>query len=69
MKRKLVQLSVVVLAGVKASLHDLKKQSRVICVPGAMNKVTYTIARMMPERLWYMIEPSVKRSILRQSKD
>ena len=48
---------------VKALLHDLKKQNRVICVLGAMNKVTYTIAKMMPERLWYMIEPSIKRSM------
>ena len=48
---------------VKASLHELKRRNCVICVPGAGNKFAYMAARMLPERLWYMIEPSIVRNM------
>jgi len=44
---------------VSASLRELKKKNSVLCIPGVGNKIAYAAARIMPERLWYMIEPSI----------
>jgi short-subunit dehydrogenase len=48
---------------VNASLRELKKKNSVICIPGMGNKFAYMVARMLPERLWYMIEPSIVRNM------
>ena len=44
---------------VHASLRELKKKNSVLCIPGAGNKIAYMAAKMMPERLWYLIEPGI----------
>jgi len=44
---------------VSASLRGLKKKNSVLCIPGAGNKIAYMAAKIMPERLWYMIEPGI----------
>ena len=44
---------------VSASLRELKKKNSVLCIPGAGNKIAYMAAKIMPERLWYMIEPGI----------
>ncbi len=44
---------------VSASLRELKKKNSVLCIPGVGNKIAYVAARIMPERFWYMIEPSI----------
>jgi uncharacterized protein len=44
---------------VHASLRELKKKNSVLCIPGVRNKIAYIAAKMMPERLWYMIEPGI----------
>jgi uncharacterized protein len=44
---------------VSTSLRELKKKNSVLCIPGMRNKIAYVAARIMPERLWYMIEPGI----------
>lgn len=44
---------------VRISLHDLRKKDRVICIPSAGNKVLYVMAKLIPERLWYRLAPSI----------
>jgi short-subunit dehydrogenase len=44
---------------VHASLRELKKKNSVLCIPGAGNKIAYMAAKIIPERLWYMIEPGI----------
>ena len=44
---------------VHASLREMKKKNSVLCIPGAGNKIAYMAAKIMPERLWYMIEPGI----------
>ncbi|MFZ1982660.1 MAG: SDR family NAD(P)-dependent oxidoreductase, partial [Smithella sp.] len=44
---------------VNTSLRELKKKNSVLCIPGAGNKIAYMAAKIMPERLWYMIEPGI----------
>jgi short-subunit dehydrogenase len=44
---------------VNTSLRELKKKNNVICIPGVGNKIAYMAAKIMPERLWYMIEPGI----------
>ncbi len=48
---------------VKVSLNELNRRNCVICVPGAGNKLAYLVARLLPERLWYMIEPAIVRNM------
>ena len=42
-----------------ASLRELNKKNSVLCIPGVGNKIAYVAAKIMPERLWYMIEPGI----------
>ena len=44
---------------VQVSLNDLNKKNKVICIPGAGNKAVYTIGKILPERLWYLIVPHI----------
>ncbi len=44
---------------VSTSLRGLKKKNSVLCIPGVGNKIAYVAAKIMPERLWYMIEPGI----------
>jgi short-subunit dehydrogenase len=44
---------------VRISLRDLRNKNRVICVPGAGNKAMYVMAKLVPERLWYRLVPSI----------
>lgn len=44
---------------VRISLRDLGNKNKVICVPGAGNKVMYVMAKLVPERLWYRLVPSI----------
>ena len=44
---------------VSASLRELEKKNSVLCIPGLGNKIGYLAAKIMPERLWYMIEPGI----------
>ena len=46
-----------------ASLRELKKKNSVLCIPGVGNKIAYVAAKIMPERLWYMIEPGIVRNM------
>lgn len=48
---------------VNVSMNDLKKKNSVLCIPGVGNKIVYTATKIMPERLWYMIEPRVMRNM------
>ena len=48
---------------VNASLRGLRKKNSVLCIPGVGNKVQYMAAKIMPERLWYMIEPGIVRNM------
>lgn len=44
---------------VRISLNDLNKKNNVICIPGAWNKAIYTMAKIMPEKLWCMVASHV----------
>lgn len=44
---------------VHVSIRELKKKNKVVCIPGAVNKIAYMAAKIMPERLWYVIEPRI----------
>ncbi|MGA3281405.1 MAG: SDR family NAD(P)-dependent oxidoreductase [Smithella sp.] len=44
---------------VSASLRELEKKNSVLCIPGVGNKIAYVAAKIIPERLWYMIEPGI----------
>ncbi|MFH2065152.1 MAG: SDR family oxidoreductase [Pseudomonadota bacterium] len=44
---------------VRISLHGLLNKNRVICIPGAGNKALYVMAKLVPERLWYRLAPSI----------
>jgi hypothetical protein len=44
---------------VRISLRDLRSRNRVICVPGTGNKALYTLAKLVPERLWLRLAPSI----------
>jgi len=44
---------------VSASLRELEKKNSVLCIPGVRNKIAYVAAKIIPERLWYMIEPGI----------
>lgn len=44
---------------VSASFRELKKKNSVLCIPGVRNKIAYMATKIMPERLWYMIEPGI----------
>ena len=48
---------------VSDSLRELKKKNSVVCIPGMGNKIAYVAARIMPERLWYMMEPGIVRNM------
>ena len=48
---------------VSASLRGLKKKNIVLSIPGVGNKIAYVAAKIMPERLWYMIEPGIVRNM------
>ena len=48
---------------VNASLRELKKKNSVVCIPGVGNKIAYVEAKIMPERLWYMMEPGIVRNM------
>jgi len=48
---------------VSASLRELKKKNSVICIPGVGNKIAYAAAKIMPERLWYIMEPGIVRNM------
>lgn len=44
---------------VRISLNDLNNKNKVTCVPGAMNKAVYTMAKFMPDKLWCMVASHV----------
>lgn len=44
---------------VRVSLRDLHKSNKVICVPGARNKALYMMLRVLPERLWSILDSSI----------
>jgi len=44
---------------VSVSMRELKKKSKVVCIPGVGNKISYWAAKIMSERIWYMIEPGI----------
>ena len=44
---------------VRVSLRDLQKSNKVICVPGAGNKALYMMARVVPERLWSIMDSTI----------
>jgi short-subunit dehydrogenase len=44
---------------VRISLRELHNKNKVICIPGAGNKVLYVVAKLLPESLWYLIVPKI----------
>ena len=44
---------------VRISLRELRRKDRVICIPGAGNKVLYVASKLLPERLWYKLVPFI----------
>ncbi len=44
---------------VRVSLRELNKKNKVICIPGAGNKMLYVAAKLLPERLWYLVAPKI----------
>jgi hypothetical protein len=48
---------------VQISLVHLNKKNKVICIPGVGNKAVYIMSKMMPERLWYLINPYIVNSM------
>lgn len=48
---------------VRVSLGELDKKNKVVCIPGAGNKAIYVAAKLLPERLWYLIAPKIVDSM------
>lgn len=44
---------------VRVSLRELNKKNKVICIPGTGNKALYVAAKLLSERLWYLIAPKI----------
>lgn len=44
---------------VRVSLRELNIKNKVICIPGAGNKLLYVAAKLLPERLWYLMVPKI----------
>lgn len=48
---------------VQVSLRDLKKKNKVISIPGAGNKINYTLAKMLPDRVWHALASGISKKM------
>jgi hypothetical protein len=48
---------------VRVSLRDLKKKNKVISIPGAGNKMLYTLIKMLPDRIWLALIPGISKKM------
>lgn len=48
---------------VRVSLCDLKKKNKVISIPGVGNRMIYTLAKILPDRLWLSLIPRISEKM------